>query len=77
MRLKKQEIKSFLSLEDFVDNWNSKHGEKMEIMGENIAVARGDKNLWIAEKETFVISLSHYVLKDTQAFSNGDYNSPI
>lgn len=49
----------------------------MEIMGENIAVARGDKNLWIAEKETFVISLSHYILKDTLAFSNGDYNTPI
>lgn len=49
----------------------------MEIMGENIAVARENKDLWIAEKETFVISLSHYVLKDTQAFSNGDYNLPI
>ena len=53
MRLKKQEIKSFLSLEDFVSNWNSKHEEKMEVMGENTAVARGDKNLWIAEKRNF------------------------
>ena len=27
----------------------------MEIMGGNIAVARGDKDLWLAEKETFVL----------------------
>ena len=77
MRFKKQEIKSFLSLEDFVSNWNSGHKEKMEIMGENIAVARGDKDIWIAEKETFVISLSHYILKDTQVYSNGDYETTI
>lgn len=62
----KREISLF---DEFVDEWNKTHSERLKKMSEFVAVATGDKELWVAEDHAFEVEVKHYILRDTNYYN--------
>jgi hypothetical protein len=78
MRKLKRETRTngVAELPEFVDIWNSKHKEKMIIMNEDIAVAQGEGELWVAEFKVWDIELKHYIQKSVKYYAYKDLENP-
>lgn len=83
MRLRKIKTEATIDVidqafSDFVSLWNKEHREKMEVMSnDTVAVAEGNKELWVATNVGFGINLKHYTLTEDSLFPIDDIKKPM
>ena len=78
MRKLKRETKTngVAEFPEFVKIWNSKHKEKMNLMNDEIAVAQGDGEIWVAEWKVWDIEVKHYIQKSEKYYAYDDLENP-